>query len=105
MFAHQVVAVVGASGGGKSSILSLLQHFYEPCRGEITVDGIAVREYKHGFLHRAMSTVSQEPAVFARKIAENITYGMDNDEVHILQGVLKTRSFVNPQRAFSSPSQ
>ena len=72
---------MGASGGGKSSILSLLQHFYEPCRGEITVDGIAVREYKHGFLHRAMSTVSQEPAVFARKIAENITYGMDNDEV------------------------
>ena len=72
----EVIALVGASGGGKSSVINLLQHFYEPTQGEILVDGICVRDYNHDFLHEKMSLVQQEPILFARTISENITYGL-----------------------------
>ena len=45
--AGEVVALVGPSGGGKSSCIHLLEHFYEPLRGEILLDGVSVRRCKH----------------------------------------------------------
>ena len=79
----EVVALVGPSGGGKSSIINLLEHFYEPTSGTVLIDNVDVRQYDHDFIHKAMSLVQQEPVLFARKISENINYGLkpkaDND--------------------------
>lgn len=73
----QVVALVGMSGGGKSSIVKLIQRLYEPDQGEIYFDGVLVRDYDHDWLHSAVSVVNQEPVLFARSIWENIIYGLD----------------------------
>ena len=47
----EVVALVGPSGGGKSSCIALLEHFYEPVAGQILLDGIPIRDYEHKFIH------------------------------------------------------
>ena len=80
----EVFALVGASGGGKSSIVNLLEHFYEPFTGDIFLDGYKISSYDHEFLHCKMSLVQQEPVLFARSISENIRYGLsyaDSEEV------------------------
>ncbi|KAL7080242.1 hypothetical protein ACQ4LE_000370 [Meloidogyne hapla] len=71
----QIVALVGPSGGGKSSCIALLEHFYEPESGEVLLDGIPIRDYDHKFLHRKVSLVGQEPVLYARSVRENIAYG------------------------------
>ncbi|KAF7634500.1 hypothetical protein Mgra_00006071 [Meloidogyne graminicola] len=71
----QIVALVGPSGGGKSSCIALLEHFYEPESGEVLLDGIPVRDYDHKFLHTKVSLVGQEPVLYARSVRENIAYG------------------------------
>jgi len=47
----EVVALVGPSGGGKSSCVSLLEHFYEPQQGEVLIDSVPISHYSHKFLH------------------------------------------------------
>ena len=73
----EVVALVGPSGSGKSSIVNLLEHFYEPNTGQVLIDSINVRDYDHKFIHSKMSIVQQEPNLFARTVSENICYGID----------------------------
>ena len=81
----EVVALVGPSGSGKSSCVALLERFYKPDKGEILIDGIPVSDYNHKFIHRVIALVGQEPVLYARKIGENIAYGLDQDfsEEHI----------------------
>jgi ATP-binding cassette subfamily B protein len=73
--AGQTVALVGASGSGKSTILALLQRFYDVSGGVVRVDGIDVRETAPKALRQRMSYVEQEPTIFAGTIAENIRFG------------------------------
>ena len=75
----EVVALVGPSGSGKSSCVSLLERFYKPDKGEILIDGIPVNDYNHKFIHRVIALVGQEPVLYARKISENIAYGLEED--------------------------
>ena len=75
----EVVAVVGPSGSGKSSIINLLQQFYEPNEGTVLVDGIPVSDYQQDYWHREVSAVQQEPVLFARTISENITFGLQHE--------------------------
>lgn len=72
-----VVALVGPSGSGKSSVMSLVQHLYEPSSGRIMIDGNDVHELSPEWLSRHVSVVSQEPTLFARSIAKNIMYGLE----------------------------
>ena len=51
----EVVALVGPSGGGKSTCVSLLEYFYQVKSGQITIDGIPIQEYDHKFLHQQVS--------------------------------------------------
>ena len=60
----EVVALVGASGGGKSSIVRLLLRLYEPQGGAILLDGAPLNDYAHEWLHMAVGIVSQEPVLF-----------------------------------------
>lgn len=75
-----IVALVGQSGGGKSSVMSLLQHLYEQSSGKVLIDGIEVHELCPEWLSRNISTVSQEPTLFARSIKKNIMYGLEGTE-------------------------
>lgn len=72
-----VVALVGPSGGGKSSIISLIQHLYEPSSGCVMIDGIDVHNINKSWLSRCVSVVSQEPTLFGRSISKNIIYGLE----------------------------
>ncbi|KAK6725515.1 hypothetical protein RB195_004065 [Necator americanus] len=73
----EVVALVGPSGGGKSSCIAMLEHFYEPTGGEVLLDGVPIREYDHKYLHTKVALVGQEPVLYARSVTENIGYGMN----------------------------
>ena len=69
------VAVVGPSGGGKSTIASLLLRFYTPTQGQIFIDGRDISGLNLKQLRRRVGVVSQEPVLFSGTIAENIAYG------------------------------
>ena len=72
----KTVALVGPSGGGKSTTISMLERFYDPTAGSITLDGTDIREINVRWLRDQIGLVSQEPVLFARTIKENIGYGM-----------------------------
>jgi subfamily B ATP-binding cassette protein MsbA len=71
----QVGAIVGPTGAGKTTVVSLLARFYEPTRGEIKIDGADVRRYKLKSLRRQISFVLQESLLFRAPIWQNIAYG------------------------------
>jgi len=71
----ETVALVGASGSGKSTTLSLLQRFYDVGSGTIRVDGVDIRDVRLRALRQRFAYVEQEPTIFAGTIAENIRYG------------------------------
>ncbi|KAK3500030.1 uncharacterized protein B0T23DRAFT_409894 [Neurospora hispaniola] len=69
------VCIVGPSGGGKSTVASLLLRFYNPTSGSITINGIDISKMNAKSLRRRIGMVSQEPVLFSGTIAENIAYG------------------------------
>lgn len=71
----ETVALVGASGSGKSTTLSLLQRFYDVKSGAILVDGIDIRQVRLHELRQRFAYVEQEPTIFAGSIADNIRFG------------------------------
>ncbi|KAL7553366.1 hypothetical protein ACHAWF_016638 [Thalassiosira exigua] len=71
----ETLAVVGESGGGKSTIISLLQRFYDPCEGAIEFEGQDIRELNVRWFRDQIGLVSQEPVLFDTTIRENILYG------------------------------
>uniref|UniRef100_A0A452IZE5 ABC-type oligopeptide transporter ABCB9 n=1 Tax=Gopherus agassizii TaxID=38772 RepID=A0A452IZE5_9SAUR len=76
LYPGKVTALVGPSGSGKSSCVNILENFYPLQDGQVLLDGQPVNMYDHKFLHSVISLVSQEPVLFARSIAENISYGL-----------------------------
>ncbi|XP_044766755.1 ATP-dependent translocase ABCB1-like [Coccinella septempunctata] len=76
--AGESVAFVGSSGCGKSTCIQLLQRFYDPIAGEITIDGSDIKDLNLSWLRSKIGVVGQEPALFATTIAENIRYGKLN---------------------------
>lgn len=70
------VCIVGQSGGGKSTITSLLLRFYDPVSGSIKIGGTDIRDMNLKSLRRQIGVVSQEPVLFGGTIAENIAYGL-----------------------------
>ena len=73
--AGQVIALVGMSGGGKSTIASLIPRFYDPTGGTILFDGEPITELKPSWLREQIGIVSQEPILISSTIEENIRYG------------------------------
>ncbi len=76
--AGQQIALVGPSGGGKSSLVSLLLRLYDPLEGNIFIDGHDLREYKVDSLRQQVSIVLQESVLFAVSVKDNIAYGCLN---------------------------
>jgi ABC-type multidrug transport system fused ATPase/permease subunit len=78
------VAVVGPTGAGKTTLISLLVRFYDPQQGRVLIDGVDVRKLKLASLRSQISVVLQEPLLFSGTIASNIQYGhlaADMDEI------------------------
>ncbi|GAB4829081.1 hypothetical protein Ancab_018743 [Ancistrocladus abbreviatus] len=73
--AGKTVALVGESGSGKSTVISLLQRFYDPHSGCIMLDGIEIQKFQLKWLRQQMGLVSQEPILFNNTIRANIAYG------------------------------
>jgi ATP-binding cassette, subfamily B (MDR/TAP), member 9 len=78
--AGSIVALVGQSGGGKSSVMSLIQHLYEVSSGRVLFDGVEIHELSPEWLSRNICIVSQEPTLFARSIKKNIMYGLEETD-------------------------
>jgi len=72
---NKITALVGLSGAGKSTVINLLDKFYEPDKGEIWLDGVPLREYDTRFLRENIGLVLQKNHIFSGTIAENILYG------------------------------
>jgi len=72
----QVVAIVGPSGAGKTTLVDLLPRFYEPTRGEILMDGVPLTNFTRTSLRRLMGIVSQETVLLNETVLANIAYGL-----------------------------
>jgi ATP-binding cassette subfamily B protein len=73
--AGQTVALVGATGAGKSTLVKLLARYYDATGGAVTVDGVDVREYDLVGFRRRLGVVPQEPHLFTGDVADNVRYG------------------------------
>ncbi|XP_053452714.1 bile salt export pump isoform X2 [Nycticebus coucang] len=74
----EMTALVGSSGAGKSTALQLIQRFYDPCEGMVTLDGHDIRSLNIQWLRDQIGIVEQEPVLFSTTIAENIRYGRED---------------------------
>lgn len=84
--AGKAVALVGHSGSGKSTIIRLIERFYDPINGSIEIDGINIKQYNLRALRTHIALVSQEPALFAGTIKDNIAYAKDGaSEAEIIE--------------------
>ncbi|OMO96717.1 hypothetical protein CCACVL1_04806 [Corchorus capsularis] len=85
--AGKSTALVGQSGSGKSTIISLIERFYDPLKGVVKISGRDIRSYHLRSLRKHIALVSQEPTLFAGTIRENIAYGASDkvDESEIIE--------------------
>ena len=100
IFFNQTVALVGESGSGKSTVISLLQRFYDPDAGHITLDGIEIQKLQLMWLRQQMGLVSQEPVLFNDTIRTNIAYGKEGNATEA--EILTAAELANAHKFISS---
>ncbi|KAF4350529.1 hypothetical protein F8388_014990 [Cannabis sativa] len=95
----KTVALVGESGSGKSTVISLLQRFYDPDSGQITLDGVEIQKLQLKWFRQQMSLVSQEPVLFNDTIRANIGYGKEGNsteaEIIAAAGLANAHNFIS----------
>lgn len=95
---NESIALVGESGCGKSTFVSLLMRFYDVDFGEILLDGINIKQYNLHSLRQKISLVMQEPSIFNYTILENILYGKldaSNSDVVKATDIANCTEFIN----------
>jgi ATP-binding cassette subfamily B protein len=94
----EVIAIIGGTGSGKSTLVSLIARFYDVTSGKIVVDGLDVRELSQAQLRSRIGFVPQKPVLFSGSIADNIRYGLEDasdvDVQHALR-IAQAVDFVN----------
>lgn len=91
--AGQLLAIVGETGSGKSTLVNLLCRFYEPVNGSILIDGRDYREYTQHWLHSRLGYVLQTPLLFTGTIRENIRYGrLDATDLEVERAAREVRA-------------
>lgn len=83
------VALVGQSGSGKSTVISLIERYYDPLSGEVLIDGVDLREFQLKWIRSKIGLVSQEPVLFTGSIKDNIAYGKDGATLEDIRGAAK----------------
>ena len=102
---REMVALVGTSGSGKSTIMSLLLRFYDPDEGVILLDGVDIKTLNIRWLRNEMGYVSQEPVLFAGTVHDNVARGRGGGDSVGLPAVPPMESFIHEQegRIFGEP--
>lgn len=100
-------ALVGQSGSGKSTVVCLIERFYDPITGAILIDGVDLREFQLKWIRSKIGLVSQEPVLFTASIKDNIAYGKDGatlDEIIAASELANARDIIDklPQALFNS---
>ncbi|KAI3805867.1 hypothetical protein L1987_21754 [Smallanthus sonchifolius] len=91
-------ALVGQSGSGKSTVISLIERFYDPKAGEVLIDNINLKEFQLKWIRQKIGLVSQEPVLFTSSIKENIMYGKDGasmDEIRVAVELANAAKFID----------
>ncbi|KAL9285379.1 putative ABC-type xenobiotic transporter [Arabidopsis thaliana] len=88
-------ALVGESGSGKSTVISLIERFYDPSLGSVLIDGVNLKEFQLKWIRGKIGLVSQEPVLFSSSIMENIGYGKENATVEEIQAAAKLANAAN----------
>ncbi|XP_072958940.1 ABC transporter B family member 11-like [Typha angustifolia] len=101
--AGKTVALVGESGCGKSTVISLLQRFYDPDSGHILLDGVEIQKFQLRWLRQQMGLVSQEPALFNDSIRANIAYGKEGEATE--SGIIAAAELANAHKFISALQQ
>lgn len=94
LYRGETLALVGASGAGKSTVAKLLPRFYNPTAGKITLDGRDLREFDVKSLRKAMGIVSQETVLFNESVFENIAYGKPHaTEAEVIEAAKQAKAY------------
>ncbi|XP_014519543.1 ABC transporter B family member 15 isoform X1 [Vigna radiata var. radiata] len=99
--AGKTVALVGQSGSGKSTIIGLIERFYDPMKGSICIDNCDIREFNLRSLRAHIALVSQEPTLFAGTIRDNIVYGKKDaseDEIRKAARLSNAHEFISSMK-------
>lgn len=104
----KTTALVGQSGSGKSTVISLIERFYDPLAGEVRIDGINLKEFQVKWIRGKIGLVSQEPVLFASSIKDNIAYGKEGstiEEIRAAAELANAAKFIDklPQVGFVYP--
>ena len=102
---NETIALVGESGCGKCTLVSLLLRFYDPDFGQICLDGVELNKYNLQSLREVMGLVMQEPTLFNYNITENILYGKlkaHNSEIREAATVANAMEFIESQNVSTS---
>ncbi|YAI82909.1 MAG: ABC transporter ATP-binding protein [cyanobacterium endosymbiont of Rhopalodia sterrenbergii] len=94
----QILALVGSSGAGKTTLINLLPRFYDPQEGQIFIDGVDIRNVTLTSLRRQIGIVPQENTLFSGTIAENIAYGqekLDQQAIEEAAKIANAHSFIS----------
>ncbi|XP_010426878.1 PREDICTED: ABC transporter B family member 11-like [Camelina sativa] len=103
--AGKTVALVGESGSGKSTVISLLQRFYDPDSGHITLDGVELNKLQLKWLRQQMGLVGQEPVLFNDTIRANIAYGKGSEDAATESEIIAAAELANAHKFISSIQQ
>jgi ATP-binding cassette subfamily B protein len=93
----QIIALIGPTGSGKSTIINLIPRFYDPTGGRVLIDGLDIRQLKLNSLRRHIGIVLQDPFLFSATIGENIAYGHPGaqlDEIVIAAKAARAHDFI-----------
>lgn len=101
--AGSTVAMVGQSGSGKSTIIGLIERFYDPSQGEVLIDGKNIKTLNLRSLRSHLGLVSQEPTLFAGTLRQNIAYARENateEEIIEASRAANAHNFIRQAEAF-----
>ena len=89
----EIIALVGDSGGGKSSLINLIVRFYDSTKGQILLNNISIKNFDIKSLRENISIVTQRVYIFNDTIAANIAYGYEIDEIRVLEVLKQAHAF------------
>lgn len=89
------MAIVGESGSGKSTVISLVERFYDPQAGDVLIDGINIKSLRLDWIRGKIGLVSQEPLLFMTSIKDNITYGKEDATIEEIKRAAELANAAN----------